>query len=1146
MRKLLAPLLVALLLAQPLLLLNSVVSASDSGIYVSIVWHFHQPWYYSVDGSSLILPWVRMHSVGNYYKMAYILSKYPDVKATFTFSGSLLEQLTRIVENGLMDAREIISWKIVNGTASRSDIFKMLQIPGGFFDINWNRIVSRSPRFSELQTLAQSAWTQCSQTARSSAELEACVVNTFTTGGNQSVVDLAVLFNLLWIDPQVAREKYPGIYDLMQRAYNSAKPGYTVEDLRQVLLVHRSIMSEIIPAYRELASRNQVELIPVPYSHPMAPVLVDLGFSEDLEVHVSESLRLFQKYFGVTPRGVWPAEQAVNDGVLQAFKRAGLMWTITDQSILAKTGVDAGSINILGVPWYADYPEGRIYVVFRNTELSNLISFQYSGMNYKAAVDDLINRILSFKAAASGPRLVVIALDGENPWENYEEFGDLFLNELYKRLTELQSQGVLATTTPSEFIDKYSSIAQQLTLKPYTYLDLAGRDISNIPPDSYGDSYSTLPRKTVNAYIPEGSWAGGELAMWIGDRQENVAWMWLVKARSDILGKLGVGSFKQLYAEHYDIALNLLRAEASDWWWWYGGDGGGSPQTFDPLFKSYLRRAYELAGLTPPSYLNVTAYPDGTPIGVLNTNVPKPSKYTPIVDGVIEEEWLSEISAGNGLKIPVGLTLDSVMLLLGSSKLYIAFNLTTTNTQGLEIGLYFTSPTTSLSPFNPGYQVYPRGSQVDLGIYLVRELLIDVAGGTVKISAATSNGWTTTWSGSIKVKSEGELTTGELAVDYTQLGLPEGGITYLAAVLYKNGVITEYSTRLGLAYQVQIPRAMPTGRVVFSMSDPEGDDDGPGGYKYPGNAVFKPGVFDMTKFTVVDQGDKVVFIVSFRDLGGNPWSGPNGWSLQQIHIYIHTTISSGGNNTTIGLNAAIAPGYEWHIAVLLAPGWGSDPLPVGERSAIYYYDKEAPVVQGTGGFNVYADQASNTIVAEVPKELLYDTGNLDKWVYIVAVTSHDGYGVNKIRPFVVGGGEWQVYVPENYSLAILNGVLPYILDLLAPSAEDQHRILSSFNPSEGKLAQLEGFGPSTATTKTVTETITETTTTTMILKETETKIHTETVTTRETYTTTETVTTTLTQAPQPAPLTWLTVILILGLVAGILAGCRFLAGRMRR
>lgn len=88
----------------------------------------------------------------------------------------------------------------------------------------------------------------------------------------------------------------------MQRAYNSAKPGYTVEDLRQVLLVHRSIMSEIIPAYRELASRNQVELIPVPYSHPMAPVLVDLGFSEDLEVHVSESLRLFQKYFGVTPR----------------------------------------------------------------------------------------------------------------------------------------------------------------------------------------------------------------------------------------------------------------------------------------------------------------------------------------------------------------------------------------------------------------------------------------------------------------------------------------------------------------------------------------------------------------------------------------------------------------------------------------------------------------------------------------------------------------------------------------------------------------------------------------------------------------------------------------------------------------------------
>jgi len=99
--------------------------------------------------------------------------------------------------------------------------------------------------------------------------------------------------------------------------------------------------------------------------------------------------------------------------------------------------------------------------------------------------------------------------------------------------------------------------------------------------------------------------------------------MWLVKTREDVFKKLGVSSFNELYDKHPVIAKYIMKAEASDWWWWYGGDGGGSPATFDPLFKAYLARAYELAGLTPPEYLLVSAYPDGTPIGTLNQNAPR-------------------------------------------------------------------------------------------------------------------------------------------------------------------------------------------------------------------------------------------------------------------------------------------------------------------------------------------------------------------------------------------------------------------------------------------------------------------------------------------------------------------------------------------
>ncbi|ADG91565.1 glucodextranase DOMON-like domain-containing protein [Thermosphaera aggregans] len=1056
--------------------------SAQEKIYLALVWHYHQPWYYSVDESYFTLPWVRMHSVGNYYKMAYILSKYPDVRATFTFSGSLLEMLVDYVEDGKMDVRQIISWKIVNGTVNKTEVFSMLRTPGGFFDINWNRIVNVIPRFSELRSLAQSAFSSCTATAISEQELIDCVVNQFT-GGNltgQNVVDLAVLFNLFWIDPSVAEEQYPDIYQLMNRAYQYSSPGFTVSDLQRILEVHEDIMSRITQIYRNLSSTGQVELIPVPYSHPLAPIIVDFGWSEDIEVHVNVSIELFKRHFNYTPVGVWPAEQAVNSYVVEAFRKAGITWTITDESILAKTGVSTSDINNLGVPWYIDFPSGRIYVFFRHTELSNLLSFQYSNWNHVDAVNDFVNRVLSFRSQAAGPRLVVVALDGENPWENYERFGDLFLNTLYQKITELQSQGVLETITPREFIERFPATARELPLRNYQYLDLAGKDISNIPAVGYGDDYGSLPRKTVQARLPEGSWSGGEVTIWIGDRQENVAWMWLAKARSDILGALGLQSFKQLYEQRPDIARYLLKAEASDWWWWYGGDGGGSPETFDPIFKAYLKAAYELAGLTAPDYLSVKAYPDGRPIGSLNTNIPSPVDAQVTIDGVFESLWWNSVSRGAGLNITVGSTyVRNAFILFDPGRLYIGFNVSATgiDLSKLAVAIYFTSSNTSLSPLSPGYNIYPRHTPVDLGIYLVREVLIYPANSTVKVNVAGGSGsWISVGDGVGAAHSQGGLTGFEAAVPWNLLGIPRGEYTYLAAAVYYDNALVEWSPRLGLVHQLQVPVEAVTGNIVFEMDDPIGDDDGAGGYTYPTNPVFAPGVFDLVKFQVVDAGDKVVFTITFRNLGGNPWGGPNGWSMQQVHIYVHTTMS-GGKTDTFGLNVKIAEEHAWHMALIVAPGWGTDPVPIGEKTGIYYYDKESPTAQ-EGDFKAYADTGNNRIIVEVPKSMLYDTGNIDKWIYVVAVTSHDGYSPTRIRAFQVGGGEWVVGVPSDYAVAVLNGVLPYVLDLLAETKEDQYSMLKSYSIEAKALATLRGVGayvPPTETTTTPTTT-TETTT----------------------------------------------------------------------
>jgi len=1035
------------------------IGAEQEKIYVAFIWHYHQPWYYSPDETHFILPWVRMHSVGNYYKMAYILSKYPSVKVTFTFSGSLLEQVIDYVENGKMDLREIISWKIVNGTVTVRDVFNMLRIPGGFFDINWARIVNRSPRYRELRDRAQALFSTCSRVATTEEELINCVVTGFT-GGNllsQEVIDLAVMFNLLWIDPLVAREQYPEIYSLMTKAYTEPYPNFNIEHLRQVLSVHRDIMSKLIPIYRELVSRKQVEIIPVPYSHPLAPLLVDAGLDEDLEIHVKLAVTLFEKYFNFTPAGTWPAEHAVNEYVVRAFKRAGVNWTVTDQSILAATGTDASNINNLGVPWYIDFPEGRIFIVFRETTLSNLISFQYSGWDQDQAVNDLVSRILAYRAQAQGPRLVVIALDGENPWEHYPEFGTIFLTKLYSKLAELQDQGVIETITPWEFIQRFSNTAKALPLRNYEYLDLVGRDISNIPPDSYRDAYSELPRRTVSARLPEGSW-GGDLAIWIGHRQENVAWMWMIKAREDVMRALGVNSFSELYTKHYSVAKYLLKAQASDWWWWYGGDGGGSPAPFDPLFKAYLRRAYELAGIQVPQYLLLTAYPDGTPIGTLNPVPPSLVESPPVIDGQIENLWEALVNESRALRITVGRVVPTVYVAVSASHLYFAVNIKANDLRDVIVAVYFATPNASLSPYKPDYVLYPRYNSVDLGIYLMREVLVDFTARKAYIGLATNGTWRQLGAVDVFVTGIPGSYSAEFSVKISDLKLATGELAYIAVVVYLNNTVSEWSSRLGLAYQLFIPKPVGViGEVVFEMSDPVGDDNGPGDFKYPRAAVFVPGVFDLTKFTVLDAGDRVVFVFTFRELGGNPWGGPNGWSMQQIHVYILTTLKAPGRQDTFGLNVTIAHG--WHMALLVAPGWGTDPLPTGERTALYYFDKERPLVQD-GFLRAYADHATKSIIVEVAKEVLYDVENIKDWVYVVVVTSHDGYGPSRIRPFIIGGGEWYVEVPNTpeYAKASLKGIIPRVLDLLAPTAEDQYTMLKSFNIETGELAKLVGVG----------------------------------------------------------------------------------------
>lgn len=260
---------------------------------------------------------------------------------------------------------------------------------------------------------------------------------------------------------------------------------------------------------------------------------------------------------------------------------------------------------------------------------------------------------------------------------------------------------------------------------------------------------------------------------------------------------------------------------------------------------------------------------------------------------------------------------------------------------------------------------------------------------------------------------------------------------------------------------------------VLEFVDPEGDDDGTGTLTYPTNSVFQPGAFDIVKFEVWQDNVYVYFKTYFRNLGGNPWGGPNGFSLQHLQIYVLTTMANLPlNKATFGLNVEIS--YGWNYAFVAIPGWGDQPYPDGEVSAMFAGDgsRVADEKSAPDMFDAYAED--NAIVVKVAKSLLQDVENINKWKYVVTVASYDGYGEMKIRGINPGDSqEWAFGGAD--SLAVLAGVQPKIIDLWAPTAQAQYDMLKSYDTEAKKLAQISGVALQVETT-TPTTTPPETTT----------------------------------------------------------------------
>ncbi len=226
-----------------------------------------------------------------------------------------------------------------------------------------------------------------------------------------------------------------------------------------------------------------------------------------------------------------------------------------------------------------------------------------------------------------------------------------------------------------------------------------------------------------------------------------------------------------------------------------------------------------------------------------------------------------------------------------------------------------------------------------------------------------------------------------------------------------------------------------------TLSDPVGDDDGPGTYKYPTDAVYKPGSFDLTEFKVVPLGDTVEFHVTVNSRIEDPWDSPawggNGFSLQMAFIHIDTDHKkgSGVRDGLPGTNVRFAEDEAWDRVVIISPQPATRVNSEVDSKCPQWKDRiVVPRITRASG---------RTLIAVVDTAALGGPPQ-PGWGYQVLMQSNEGFPA-KTDLLTRKVNEYEGKHRFGGGTDFDND--PHVLDILVPPGKDQHAILGKYNKS---------------------------------------------------------------------------------------------------
>ena len=541
----------------------------DAGKKIELVflWHMHQPDYRDHVTGEFRKPWTYLHALKDYTDMAAHLERHPKVRAVVNFVPVLLDQIedyVRQFDSGAFS--DPLLRLLARESLDRLDANERHLLLETCFPGNHARMIAPYPRFERLRNLYRFL------------EDEGRDNVGYLSGA--FFADLLVWYHLVWTG-ETERRSRALLAELMTKG-----EGFTAEDRRRLLDLMGNAMRGLIPRYRDLAQRGQIELSATPDTHPLAPLLLDFGSAREaqpdlplpaahfypggrsrVDRHIALARESHARRFGSEPVGMWPAEGALSNALLQQLAAQGCRWTASSRSVLAHSLRESGAAapgNPLSQPWRFDTAPG-IAVFFRDEHLSDLIGFEYAKWHGRDAAQHFVDQLIRIRDAAPAGEtpLVCVILDGENAWEHYPYNGYYFFEDLYGLIAE---QPWIETTTCAYWLARHP------------------------------DRCETLPR------LVAGSWVYGTFSTWIGDADKNRAWDLLCAAKQAY--DLVMSSDRLDEAARQAAEAQLAVCEGSDWFWWFGDYNPREAVTsFDALFRANLTLLYRLLRLAAPPQL---------------------------------------------------------------------------------------------------------------------------------------------------------------------------------------------------------------------------------------------------------------------------------------------------------------------------------------------------------------------------------------------------------------------------------------------------------------------------------------------------------------------------------------------------------------